>query len=166
MDEREQFIALYESAFPMDERRPTADELALADKRFELRTIRHEGAYAGFITLWHFDTFVYVEHFATLPELRGHGIGSRTLQMLRHESAQPIVLEVELPENDTARRRIAFYQRAGFDTMPQPYEQPPYTAERNGLPMCIMTTANDTSDQFFNQIKRTLYSEVYKKSTR
>lgn len=158
----QQFIALYESAFPANERRPTAQELALDDPRFEMRIIRHEGNFAGFITLWHFADFVYVEHFATLPELRGHGLGSRTLQTLRHESTKPIVLEVELPENDIALRRMAFYRRAGFVEMPQAYRQPPYTPENDGLPLRIMTTANDTSDRFFDAIKGTLYREVYK----
>ncbi len=158
----QQFIALYESAFPANERRPTVQELALDDPRFEMRIIRHEGNFAGFITLWHFADFVYVEHFATLPELRGHGLGSRTLQTLRHESTKPIVLEVELPENDIALRRMAFYKRAGFVEMPQAYRQPPYTPENDGLPLHIMTTANDTSDRFFDTIKGTLYREVYK----
>ncbi len=158
----QQFIALYESAFPANERRPTAQELALDDPRFEMRIIRHEGNFAGFITLWHFADFVYVEHFATLPELRGHGLGSRTLQTLRHESTKPVVLEVELPENDIALRRMAFYKRAGFVEMPQAYRQPPYTPENDGLPLRIMTTANDTSDRFFDAIKGTLYREVYK----
>ncbi len=162
MNDKRQFITLYESAFPANERRPTAQELALDDPRFEMRTICHEDNFAGFITLWHFADFVYVEHFATLPELRGHGLGSRTLQTLRHESPKPIVLEVELPDNDTARRRIAFYKRMGFVEMPQAYRQPPYTPENDGLPLCIMTTANDTSDRFFDTIKSTLYCEVYK----
>lgn len=161
-DNQQQFIALYESAFPEIERRPTAQELALDDPRFEIRTIRHEGNFAGFITLWHFAEFVYVEHFATLPELRGHGLGSRTLQTLRHESPKPIVLEVELPDNDTAHRRIAFYKRMGFVEMPQAYWQPPYMPENSGLPLRIMTTANDTNDRFFDTIKSTLYREVYK----
>lgn len=160
--ERRQFAALYESAFPPEERRPTADELALDDKRFTISLIEHQGKFAGFITVWHFDRFTYIEHFATLPELRGGGIGSQTLATLLASTDKPVVLEVEPPAGTIAKRRIAFYRRAGFAEMPQPYEQPPYRAGAPAVPLRIMTTSRDTGDDFFDEIKRTLYSEVYK----
>lgn len=160
--ELRQFAALYESAFPPEERRPTADELALDDKRFTISLIEHQGRFAGFITVWHFDRFAYIEHFATLPKLRGCGIGSQTLAKLLATTDKPIVLEVEPPTDALAKRRIAFYRRAGFAEMPQPYEQPPYHADAPAVPLRIMTTSRDTSDDFFDEIKRTLYAEVYK----
>ncbi len=162
MLEQSNFIALYESAFPEIERRPTDHEIAMTDPRFEIRIIRQDdGTFAGFITLWHFSDFVYVEHFAMLPALRGCGLGSRTLQTLQKESALPIVLEIEMPEDELSRRRMAFYQRNGFSAMPQHYAQPSYAPTLPSLPLLIMTTTNDHSNQFFDTVKNTLYSEVY-----
>ncbi len=163
MLEQSNFIALYESAFPEIERRPTAHEIAMTDPRFEIRIIRqNDGTFAGFITLWHFSDFDYVEHFAMLPALRGGGLGSQTLQTLQKESTKPIVLEIELPENDLSRRRMSFYQRNGFSAMPQHYEQPSYAPALPSLPLMIMTTATNHSDKFFDIVKKTLYHEVYK----
>lgn len=51
----------------------------------------------GFITYWDFDSFYYVEHFATNPALRNGGYGKRTLEYLCNYLKRPIVLEVERP---------------------------------------------------------------------
>ena len=68
----------------------------------------------GFITYWDFDSFYYVEHFATNPALRNGGYGKRTLEYLCNYLKHPIVLEVERPVEEMAKRRISFYQRQGF----------------------------------------------------
>lgn len=162
--DRQQFAELYESAFPADERRPTADELALDDNRFGIAIVRHDKQFAGFVTTWHFDKFVYIEHFATLPELRGNGIGRRALETLLAQTELPFVLEVEPPTDTLKTRRMAFYRRAGFHEMPQAYIQPPYHAAVQSLPLRLMTTSNDMSNTFFDEIRKTLYSEVYKVS--
>ena len=65
----------------------------------------------GFITYWDFDEFYYVEHFATNPALRNGGYGKRTLEHLCEFLKRPIVLEVERPVEEMAKRRINFYQR-------------------------------------------------------
>ena len=62
----------------------------------------------GFITYWDFDGFYYVEHFATNPALRNGGYGKRTLEHLCEFLKRPIVLEVERPVEEMAKRRINF----------------------------------------------------------
>ena len=56
----------------------------------------------GFITYWDFDSFYYVEHFATNPALRNGGYGKRTLEYLCNYLKRPIVLEVERPVEEMA----------------------------------------------------------------
>lgn len=68
----------------------------------------------GFITYWDFNDFYYVEHFAIDPTLRNGGYGKKTLDYLCKELDRPIVLEVEMPVEEMAKRRINFYQRQGF----------------------------------------------------
>ena len=83
----------------------------------ELRTIVRDGELAGMISYWNFGTFVYVEHFAIDPSLRGGGTGSEVLAELRRSLGRPVVLEVERPadSNPMAARRIgAFIAATAF----------------------------------------------------
>ena len=55
-----------------------------------------------------FADFVYVEYLAVDPDIRGGGIGARILSQLRDGVRKPVVLEVEPPFNELAKRRIQF----------------------------------------------------------
>ncbi|MBR7146301.1 MAG: GNAT family N-acetyltransferase, partial [Oscillospiraceae bacterium] len=52
--------------------------------------------------------------FAVREDCRGSGIGSELLDELIGTLPHPICLEVEPPETEIAKRRIAFYERNGF----------------------------------------------------
>ena len=78
----DELLALYNTSFPADERRPVDSILSLIDNHdspFNAYVIKADNGFAGFITTWDFDDMLYVEHFATNPELRGQGIGSEAL---------------------------------------------------------------------------------------
>ncbi len=156
---------LYLSAFPKAERRETDEWRKMADEGadgFRLCAIVRKERLAGLISYWDFSDFVYVEHFATLPEMRKQGIGSKTLEALLRETApQPVVLEVELPETDEARRRIAFYERNGLSVVPQDYLQPPYRQGDEWLPLLLMSTDAAFADQRFDHIRHSIYAKVY-----
>ncbi len=158
---------LYETAFPLTERRSGFAwmQQISSSPLFHPYEIRLSENFAGIITLWDFDTFVYIEHFATLPEMRGKGVGSESLKKtLTQCQSRPIVLEVEHPDNEIARRRIGFYERNGLCLVstPEAYIQPPYEAEGEWLPLCLMSSkANFAADSFFH-IREKLYTEVYK----
>ena len=63
--------------------------------------------------------------------------------MLRHltEGVSPsVLLEVEMPETDFARRRIGFYERNGFRVRDEfKYIQPPYSPGQPSLELLLMT---------------------------
>ena len=56
---------IYENSFPVDERRDF-DKLIdlIKDVRFQLRGVFVDDDLVGFISLWDFSEFMYVEHFA------------------------------------------------------------------------------------------------------
>ena len=155
---------LYESAFPAIERRDSnawkqmwkenplfhIDEILLTDNTF-----------AGFITYWDFTDFVYVEHFATMPQVRNQGIGKKVIEALKQKISPPIVLEVEEPTNEMATRRISFYEKQGFSIIHKPYMQPPYHKGDNYFPLLIMATNETYAQTHFEQIVQTLYKYVY-----
>lgn len=155
---------IYETSFPEDERR-NFDLLKALDKKSDLDffviTDNHANA-IGIISLWLFEEFIYIEHFAVQEDKRGSGIGSNVLYSLANKYSKPILLEVELPEDDLAKRRIAFYQRHGFVTQPYDYTQPAYDKNKQSLPMIIMIKAEfEITKGFFDSAIATIYKEVY-----
>lgn len=157
--------ALYLSAFPECERRPVEEWRKLAETAgsgFRIHEIRTGNAPAGFISCWTFPRFVYVEHFAINPGGRGRGTGGKALEAFKaRHTGSPLVLEVEHPETEEARRRIAFYTHHGFSLLPLPYLQPPYRPGGSWLPLHLMSTDEGFASENFEAIRQTIYREVY-----
>lgn len=154
---------LYESAFPEDERREWSSLLSLCDAcpAFELRVIYDGDREVGFITVWRWDDWRYVEHFAVDASCRGRGTGADVLRALLAEDHRPVILEVEIPVDEISRRRVEFYRRLGFvlhDNVS--YMQPSYGEGRKPLPMYLMTYGVP-QDRGLSAVVDILYREVY-----
>ena len=117
---------------------------------------------AGFLAVWEFESFIYIEHFAVDPSLRNSGTGSAMLKELVKQYQKPICLEVELPEDELTRRRIGFYERNGFVFNEYPYIQPPISKGKSPVPLRIMTYGSAITQDTFEEMKRVLYQRVYK----
>ena len=115
----------------------------------------------GLLTTWHFETFVYIEHFAIDPALRSQGYGTEALKTFISKQEKPIILEAEPPTDDITRRRIGFYQRNGLTMYDFPYIQPAYTPESKPVELRLMGTLN-TNVTPLTLISSTLYRTVYK----
>lgn len=157
---------LFGTAFPPEERRSREDQRRVTDENpfFITYALNQEGAFVGFVTCWQGPDFVYVEHFATVPEVRGKGIGSEVLGLLAQQYTVPLVLEVELPVEELAQRRIGFYRRNGFVLWENsPYVQPPYQKECHPIALYLMVRGEGLDEAAdFERIKRWLYTEVYR----
>ena len=117
---------------------------------------------AGFLAVWEFESFIYIEHFAVDPALRNSGTGSAMLKELVKQYQKLICLEVELPEDELTRRRIGFYERNGFVFNEYPYIQPPISKGKSPVPLRIMTYGEAITRETFEAIKNVLYRSVYK----
>ncbi|MDE5662369.1 MAG: GNAT family N-acetyltransferase [Muribaculaceae bacterium] len=151
---------LYMESFPPEERRPW-EGIVNPESEYgpDLCHLTDGESYAGFMTLWDFGTFRYLEHFATMPELRGRGIGCMWMKKLIESSSSPVVLEVERPgDNDMAERRIGFYRRCGMYLLDYDYIQPPYAPGLPEVPLLLMS-----SDPALDPaaVAATLHREVY-----
>lgn len=141
---------LYQASFPPDERRalPQLCAIVQGEPRFSIVGMsvaaasgRCPGQFAGFASYWHFGTFVYVEHLATQPHLRGRGLGKMLVEHVKAiAGGLPLVLEVEPAVDHITSRRIAFYQRLGFTLHSRfAYQQPAYSPLKKPLPLMLMT---------------------------
>lgn len=133
-------LPLYESAFPLEERREADALLRLIDGEPEMsfRVVLMDGAPVGLFITWDFGEFCYCEHLAVSSELRSAGIGGKVLEWLRREVPMFQILEVEPAETEMAARRINYYKRNGFILLTQDYVQPAYREEGDPLPLWLM----------------------------
>ena len=154
---------LYSLAFPPLERRTWAglEYMLNYEKRFNAHALFQNEMFVGFFIHWKFDRFYYVEHFAISSKLRCLGIGSEAMRFFMEQVHLPIVLEVEMPNNIAASRRIHFYERLGFTVLSHNYAQPPYEGSGFLMPELIMSNDIHFANTHFATIKETLYENVY-----
>lgn len=165
-----QFIRrIYENSFPPDERRDFGAMIDLIETqtKFTVALIEKGDQAVGFITYWKWPDFIYIEHFAIDQDSRSNGLGTQILNRFIEQTDQPIVLEVELPENDLCKKRISFYERIGFTLHPEHhYIQPPYSKDKQPMELLLMTYGLNTFEtQQFENVRHKLYTDVYQYST-
>jgi hypothetical protein len=84
------------------------------------------------------------------------------LKQIIEQTPSTIIVEVEEPLTEQAKRRVDFYQRLGFNLCPKEYYQPPYTHGNSMVKMLIMSYPEQLNDREFTIIKKQIYKEVYK----
>jgi GNAT superfamily N-acetyltransferase len=114
-------IALYEAAFLLSERKPSAAVRAMAtDSGYRVRVTRMDGAFAGFAILFRFPGggLALLEYMAVEPAYRAGGIGQALFRDAAANVARgdTLIVEVEAdaePGQDQAdrARRKRFYRR-------------------------------------------------------
>lgn len=154
---------LMTGSFPSEEYRELEELRAYTDTKanFHNHIIFRNDNPVGFIAYWDLGHFFYVEHLAIDPAQRNGGHGKNVLEHLRQVLKYPIILEVEKPIEEMARRRISFYQRHGFSLWEKTYQQPPYKAGAHFLPMLLMAYGDLQCERDFDSIKEHIYREVY-----
>ena len=131
-----QVKALYEAAFPANERIPIKHLLDDKIKRefwaFFDKEDGESGAapkFCGFSNSITHGSITNIVYFAVVPELRSRGYGSKILQAIRRQHPDTrIVVDIEVEEDsknaeelERRNRRREFYTRNGFDSSPVDY---------------------------------------------
>lgn len=163
VDEFDAVYDIMENSFPDDEYRSYCGQKMLFSKpEYDIYVVDgDDSTLRAFVSVWDFDNFAYIEHLAVNPAFRNAGIGASILAAVKEKAGKRICLEVELPENDIACRRIGFYTRNGFSLNEYHYIQPPMSAGKNPVPLLIMTTGGAVDEKKFEYIKDKLYEKVY-----
>ena len=123
-----QVQALYESAFPANERIPMKQLLDNKIKR-EFWAFFDGDLFCGFSNSISHGDITNIVYFAVVPELRCRGYGSKILQAIRRQHPNTrIVVDIEVEEDskdaeelERRNRRRDFYLRNGFDAAPVEY---------------------------------------------
>ena len=161
------FLRIYNESFPIDERRLYADEgelrrfMSAKRGKFHILALNEENRLLGFISYWQFERYCYIEHFAIDASERGRRLGSEMLGYVRDNIDSRILIEVEKPESEEARRRIGFYERNGYKLRSDiRYIQPPYSPEQEGLELLLMThgEVDIESESDLIELKREVYN--------
>ena len=154
---------LLTASFPPEEYRELSELKRYTDTlpRFYNNIILYDKKPIGLITWWDFDDFYYIEHFAIDPNHRNGGYGRKLMEHVSALLNRPIVLEVELPHEEMAERRIDFYKRQGFTLWEKEYIQPPYKAGYDGIPMYLMVLGSLDSNRDFDTVGLRIHRDVY-----
>lgn len=164
-DDFEKVYPILAQSFPETEVRAKEDQLALIENEcYHLYAIKdEEEKTGGVIAAWELsDDFLYIEHFATLPEKRNHGFGGEMLDLFVEWNGKNVVLEVELPEDALTRRRIGFYERHGFVWNDYPYMQPPMRKGQEPLPLRLMTKPTALDVETYERYRSDIHQNVYR----
>ena len=159
------FPGVYEkmkAAFPLEERRNSFDEKnCLEDSKFNFLEILEDGNEVGFIALWVFDGFIFIEHLAIDSDKRNGGYGSKALNLVKEKYNKPLILEAEAPETEQQIKRIRFYNRHGFKLNSFDYIQPSYHGGE-GVPLKILSFPEMLLQEEFDNFITLTRKHVYK----
>lgn len=118
--------ALYERAFPENERRPLGPIIADESGTAQCLAFYDEDGFAGLACVLCWRDIDHLIYFAVEEEKRGRGYGAQILNGLFKEGRRLIAdLEADDPEradNEMRLRRLAFYRRCGFSETDVRYE--------------------------------------------
>ncbi|MEX6691098.1 GNAT family N-acetyltransferase [Danxiaibacter flavus] len=153
--------SLYESAFPVHERREWANFLRTISFSGMQLSLLEDELPVGFIITWQIQDFCYVEHFAISSSQRGKLYGGKVIDELFDRFNQRIILEVEPEHDEDSRRRILFYERKGLQPVPFSYMQPPYRKGEDCYKMQLMSIPAITSYNEFESIASDIRATVY-----
>lgn len=112
---------LYEEAFPENERFSFSAMIKNESGHYETFGFYKDEAFVGFAILLNSGDISHILYIATLPEVRGNGLGAKALGALgRIKNEMKIIVDIEreLPdceENELRRRRKNFYLRNGYE---------------------------------------------------
>ncbi len=150
------------AAFPEEERRTDFDEKnCLKDSKFNFFEIFDNDNEVGFIALWVFRDFVFIEHLAIDSDKRNGGYGSKALSLVKEKFNKPLILEAEAPETEQQIKRIRFYDRHGFKVNGFDYMQPSYHGGE-GVPLKILSFPEILSQEEFDNFIALTRKYVYK----
>ncbi|MEF9950239.1 MAG: GNAT family N-acetyltransferase [Mucinivorans sp.] len=154
--------ALYHAAFPVHERRSEeAHRATLTDDAFFAYTIYIGGQFAGILYFWRWANYSYLEHLATVPELRGQNIGGQALEQWKNnENGRTLMLEIEPPLDEITHRREGFYLRHAMQINTHKHLHPSYSPLTVTHELRVMSFPQLLTDEQFVDFRNYLLNHI------
>lgn len=121
-----------------------------------------EAAVQAFIVVWQLEGVSFIEYFAVTSHKRGKGMGGVLLDWTLKHCGQPVILEVEPPEDTLTKRRVRFYEGHGFILNTSfDYKMPPSRDNTHPVPLRIMSYPEPLEAAGFPALRAQIYRIVY-----
>ncbi len=151
---------LYINAFPLIERRDEYNHnIALTFKNYHFDFIIENNLLIGIMLYWEDKDFIFLEHFAIIPNLRNKGYGEKALSLLK-EKNKKIILEVEEPTCNLTTRRVNFYKKNGFNLTNHYHLQLKFRKTDDDLVLKIMSYPKSINQDEYKNFYDFLHSKV------
>ena len=152
-----------EKSFPKNEyRAKESQKKLLKNPMYKLDVKTDEsGKTIAFIASWDFPKFIFIEHLAVDPSCRGKGMGSKIMKDFINNSKKPIVLEIEIPNDEISIKRKNFYEKLGFKLNNHEYYQLPLRKGDKPMKLNLMSYPEEIPDENFEIIENIIQSFVY-----
>ena len=129
---------------------------------YQVLTLKDNDQIVGIMSFYQHDNFRFIDYFAIDGSLKGKGMGSKMLQYFINLDDKMVILEVEHPEDEQSKRRIAFYQRNGLYLNDQfEYFVPPVRNLKHRLYFHLMSSKrkinNIEFEKYYPQILKMVY---------
>ena len=127
-EEQKKAKALYYRAFPKNERRSFPE---MVENRFgntEVFCLYEGETFVGMACMLNSPTISHIIYLAVDESLRGHGYGSKALELLHQSKPKnKIMVDIEIPDEqaenaEQRKKRKKFYIKAGYAETPVKYE--------------------------------------------
>lgn len=142
---------LYDQTFPVEEKRCYEKQISLSkNSMYSIDGFFINKKFVGFIMWWQFPLFRYVEHFVICESFRNKGLGADVLGKFINANNDPIVLEVEMPNNSLNKRRISFYERLGFKVNDIEYKQAIYDVNAFDVELVLMSYPSFIPEEIYD----------------
>lgn len=162
ISEFEFFYDLLEEDFPWEERKTREDELrSFSNLEFNPCFIIKKNQLVGYFCYWDFADFIFGEHFAIVKDFRNNGLGTQFLKQFLNSLEKQLIIEVERPDTDIAKRRINFYKRLGFVVNDFDYAQPSYHQDGIEVPMLLLSYKEKITKEEYNRYTTIVRKVVY-----
>lgn len=121
------FRDIYTISFPVYEQRDEKQQsAAFKDERYHLLVNTEGEMLRFFVAYWDFGSYVYIEHLAVNPQLRGQNIGSFMLRSFAEKVDKTVLLEIDPIVDSVSEKRFRFYEKLGYKLNPYRHTHPVY----------------------------------------
>lgn len=155
---------MYIESFPdYERRRISSHALACEDPAFHPCIAVENGSLLALLFYWTYDDKIYIEHIAVNQQMRGQKIGSRLLEeFTAQNSGKTVVLEIDPPVDDISRRRLGFYERAGFINTGRIFTHPSYTKNGQGHQLLVLSYPDEIAGEDYERFMEFVTEKVLK----